>query len=214
MLGSKLFSALFKVGDDLKWTDTLWRYVSPPISERACGDQTPLWSAWSGWDELRMQQQLSRPFFKHPTDGKSLGSGAWCQVRGKQKWFPVVISILLYFLIFSLGKYLPKYSLSKWFLYYIEVPKSLQINWLISPRYWTNQVVTYFPSLMAAYNLYLYSDKVSSPNMAVQPFLVTHKHHEGSENLPVNSGNFYLQLCMSEPREWPQICHIPKSHWS
>lgn len=39
--------------------------------------------------------------------------------------------------------------------------------------------------------------------MAVQPFLVTHKHHEGSENLPVkikNSGNFYLQLCTPEPR--------------
>lgn len=31
--------------------------------------------------------------------------------------------------------------------------------------------------------------------MTVQPFLVTHKHREGSENLPVQikkSGDFYL----------------------
>lgn len=68
MLGSKLFSSLFKVGDDIKWPDTLWRYVSPPITERGYGDQTPLWSAWSGWDELRTKQQLSRLFFKHLTD--------------------------------------------------------------------------------------------------------------------------------------------------
>lgn len=37
----------------------------------------------------------------------------------------------------------------------------------------------------------------------MQQFLVTHKHHEGSENLPVKikkSHEFYLQLYMPGPK--------------
>lgn len=81
--------------------------------------------------------------------GKSLGRGTWWHVRGKQNWFPAVVSVLPLFLTFSLGEDLPKSPLSKWFMYYTEVPESLQIN---CTRHWKNGVGTYFPSLMAAYN--------------------------------------------------------------
>lgn len=102
MLGSKLFSDLFKVGDDLKWPDTLWRYVSPPITERVYGDQTPPWSAWSGWDELRMQQQqLSGLFFKHPADVWEK-SAQWCLMPSEREAKMVSSSDICLAIIFNL----------------------------------------------------------------------------------------------------------------
>lgn len=109
MLGSKLFSAPFKVGEVLKWPELLSgdMFLSQLQQEPVVTRHIPAAPEVDGmsWGCSSCSPVSSSNVLE--LYGKSLGSGVHDQARGSQKGLTVVVSVLPWFLIFYLGKDFP-----------------------------------------------------------------------------------------------------------
>lgn len=149
MLGSKLFSAPFKVGDVLKWPELLSgdMFLSQLQQEPVVTRHMPAAPEMDGMSSGCSSRSPVSSSNVLQLYGKSLGSRVHDQARGSQKGLPVVVSVLPWLLIFYLGKIFQCHFLQVIFILqkYSSKPPS-------GSRQALNRVVNYFTSQMAAYN--------------------------------------------------------------
>lgn len=153
MLGSKLFSAPFKVGDVLKWPELLSgdMFLSQLHQEPVVTRHIPAASEVDGMSSGCSSRSPASSSDVLQLYRRSLGTGVLDQERGRQKGLPVAVSFLPQLLLFYLGKDFPMAFFTR-DIYITEIPESLHLGhaklwtelWIIFHHRWLHIILNLY----------------------------------------------------------------------